>query len=177
MYNDGYISKMVGPLEAARYFTRLLQFDERQLRLVISPHGAIYIILPAVQHARPSTLIDNRPAWLLDFLYRDYGTVVPQSIWSPATAGDAQRYCNVPLNMPIFFVHGERGTLGLRLAQATAGRIEGLMNGRAPAPIGNGHTTSIRIKVSVSQVAHRVAIVRITSPSSGLDTTNGLARL
>ena len=168
---------MVGPLEAARYFTRLLQFDERQLRLVISPHGAIYIILPAVQHARPSTLIDNRPAWLLDFLYRDYGTVVPQSIWSPATAGDAQRYCNVPLNMPIFFVHGERGTLGLRLAQATAGRIEGLMNGRAPAPIGNGHTTSIRIKVSVSQVAHRVAIVRITSPSSGLDTTNGLARL
>jgi hypothetical protein len=176
LYNDAYISKMVEPLEAARYFTRLLQFDERHLHLV-NMNGIIFIIHPAVQHARPSTLIANRPAWLLDYIYRDYGTVVPQSIWSPATAGDAQRYCNVPLNMPIFFVHGERGILGLRLAQATAGRIEGLLNGRAPAPIGNGHTTSIRIKVSISQVAHRVAIVRITSPSSGLDTTNGLPRL
>ena len=148
MYNDAYISKMVRPLEAAQYFTRLLQFDERHLHLVIL-HGAIFIIHPAVQHAQPSTRISNRPAWRLDCLYRDYGTVVPQSIWSPATAGDAQRYCNVPLNMPIFFVHGERGTLGLRVAQATTGRIDGLLSGRAPAPIGNGHTTSIRIKVSV----------------------------
>jgi len=48
--------------------------------------------------------------------------------------------------MPIFFVHNDRMTLGLQLVSAAAGHCVGLMNGRATAPVGACHTTSIRIK-------------------------------
>jgi hypothetical protein len=104
---------------------------------------------PAIQHTPPSTYISNRPAWLLDYLLRNYGTVVPQSIWSPGTPSDAQRYNNVTLNMPIFFVQSDRRTLGLQLVHAAAGDCMGVLNARAAAPVGGCHTTSIRIKVRV----------------------------
>jgi len=83
---------------------------------------------------------------------RNYGTVVPQGIWSLDTATDAQRYNNAALNMPIFFVHNDRRTLGLHLVSAAAGHCVGLMDGRAVAQVGACHTTSIRIKVSESQL-------------------------
>ena len=148
---------MGGSIEAARYFTRLLQFDEQHLQLMLSIlRCAFFIIHPAVQHAQPSTIqvIANQPAWLLDYKYREYGTVVPQSIY-----WDGQGQRDVRLNMPIFFVHEERRILGLRLAQARRGNVKGLLDGRAPALVGDCKTTSIRIKVSASQVAHRIAIV------------------
>jgi hypothetical protein len=162
-------------MEAARYFTRLLQFDERHLQLMVSIlRGAFFIIHPAVHHVQPSPIqvIANQPAWLLDYKSRGYGTVVPQRLYR-----DAQSHPNVPLNMPIFFAHSELGTLGLRLAQAREGNIEGLLDGRAPALVGDCNTTYIRIQVSVSRVVHCVAIVWMISPSSGLDITNGRARL
>ncbi|KAH9986941.1 hypothetical protein BJV77DRAFT_806792 [Russula vinacea] len=86
-------------------------------------------------------VIANQPAWLLDYKYREYGTVVPQSIY-----WDGQGQRDVRLNMPIFFVHEERRILGLRLAQARRGNVEGLLDGRAPALVGDCKTTSIRIK-------------------------------
>lgn len=144
---------MLGPIEAARYFTRLLQFDEQHLQLMFSIfRGAFFIIHPSVQHAQPSTIqvIANQTAWLLDYKYREYGTVVPQSIY-----WEGQSQCDVRLNMPIFFIHEERRILGLRLAQAR-GSINGLLDGRAPALVGDCKTTSIRIKVSATQVAHHV---------------------
>jgi hypothetical protein len=142
---------MFGALGAAQYLTRLLQFDERHLQLILQQApAAIFIIGPAVQNAQPSNLIANRPAWLLDYLWRNYGTVVRQLIWTPASAADAQRFGNVLLKMPVFFVHHDRTTLGLRLAQAAAGNCEGLLNARSPAPVGNSYTAFIRINVSPS---------------------------
>ena len=150
---------MLGPREAPSYVTRLLQFEERYLQLYITPDSLAFLIIgPPVQHAQHATYISNRPAWLLDYKVRDGGTVVPQRIWSPASAGDAQRYCRVP-KWPIFFVSGNGMSLGIPLTQASAGHFPGLLNGRSPAPVGNGHTTNIRVKVSVSQVARRVQIV------------------
>lgn len=139
---------MVGRVEAALYFTRLLQFDECYLRPEYLACGAFFTIHPAVQHVQPSTVIANRPAWLLDCRFRNFGSVVPQKIW---TAGDSERFCNVPLNMPILFLHYQFGTPGLRVGRAAAGNdLAGIMYGRAPAPVGNGCWTSIRINVSIS---------------------------
>jgi hypothetical protein len=168
---------MSGALGGAQYFSRLLRFDERHLQLTFQQvPGAIFIVGPAVQNAQPSNLIANRPVWLLDYKLREYGTVVRQRIWAPANVADAQRYGNVLLKMPIYFVHRDRTTLGLRLVDAAADNCGVLLNAGAPAPVGDCHTTSIRINVSVSQVAYRVAIVRITSTSSGLGTPNRIAR-
>jgi hypothetical protein len=146
LYNDGYISGMFGALEAAQYFTRLLHFDERLLQLVFQHElGAIG---PAVQNAHPSNFIANQVAWILDYKLRNYGTVVPQRIWTPASAADAQRYGYAQLNIPIFFVRRDQKTVGLRLVEAAAGSCEGLLNTRAPSPVGDCHTTSIRLNVS-----------------------------
>jgi hypothetical protein len=166
---------MLGAREAPSYFTRLLQFGEHHLQLYLTPETmAFFITSPAVQHAPYTIHLFNRPAWLLDYRVRDYGTVVPQTIWTPATPGDAQRYCNVP-KMPIFFVFGDRTTLGIRLTEAAEGRCEGLLNGQAPAPVGDCSTIQIRVKVSVH--LSRAAIVPIVSLSSGLAMTSRVARL
>jgi hypothetical protein len=135
-------------MQAPGYFTHLLRFDERVFQLDVS-NGAFLLLHPAVQNVHPITYIGNRPAWLLDYLLRDVGTVVPQCLWSPTATSDAQRYGSVPLNMPIFFVHRDRTTLGLPLNQAASGDCSALLNGRLPAPVGCCHTTFIRIMVSI----------------------------
>jgi hypothetical protein len=162
---------MAGALEAARYFTRLLQLDERLLQLAVQYE--LGIIGPAVQNAQ---FITNQLAWILDYKLRSYGTVVPQRIWTPASAADAQRYGNARLNIPIFFVRPDQRTLGLRLVEAAGGSCDGLLNARAPAPVGDCHTTSLRINVSIPTSLIVLAIVRIMSISSGLDTPNRVPR-
>ena len=158
---------MLGSREVVKYFARLLLFDERHL--IFRPELDGFLIThPAVQ--QPLTQISNPPALLLDYRARDYGTVVRQSIWVPATAGDVQRHGNVALKMPIFLVHGDR-KIGLQLVQAAAGHCTGLLDGHAPAPVGDSSTTFIRIMVSVFEVSHRGAIVRLAFISSGLATT------
>ncbi|KAH9980585.1 hypothetical protein BJV74DRAFT_887741 [Russula compacta] len=121
--------------------------DEHFLQPTFSPAwpSAFFITNPTVLNSRPSTNIDNRPAWLLDYEVQN-GTVIPQRIWSPGTPSDAQRYNNVALNMPIFFIHNDLRTLGLRVAHAAEGDCLGLLNARFTAPVGTCHTTSIRIK-------------------------------
>ena len=124
--------------------------------LVVS-NGQFLLLHPAVQNAHPTTLVGNRHAWLLDYMLRDVGTVVPQRLWTPSATSDAQRYGTVPLNMPIFFVQRDRATLGLPLNQAASGNCSALLNARHPAPVGLRHTTFIRIMVSIShQVTHRM---------------------
>jgi hypothetical protein len=135
-------------MDAALYFTRLLGFDEHQLHLALQEvFGIIIITHPTLQRV-PTASIANRPAWLLDYISRHYGTVVPQRIWAPAAPGDVQRYSTVS-NMPIFFVKSDRRTLGLRLVQAALGNCAGLLNGQVAAPVGGCSTTYIRVMVSV----------------------------
>ena len=138
---------MIGTRVAPGYFTHLLHLNERDIQLV-AMNGAFYLIHPAVPNAHPITYINNRPAWLLDYMVRDVGTVVPQPLWSPASTADAQRYGTTPLHMPIFFVQRE-GTIGLSLNQAASGNCPTLVNARQPAPVGDQSTTTIRIMVSL----------------------------
>ena len=151
MYTHGYIAQTLEPFDAAQYFTRLFHMDERSLRPTF-PQGwpnAFFITSPVVHNAAPAIYVGNRPAWLLDYVLQNNGTVVPQRIWSPGTPSDSLHYNKVSLNMPIFFVNNDRKRLGLRVVDAAAGDCMSLLNARATAPVGNCYTTSIRIKVSV----------------------------
>ena len=171
MFADGYITRTVGPKEIVIYLTHLLSghFDKLDLQLIFSNELLVFFIQPAaVRHAQLSPSISNQPVLVLDYKLRDYGSVIPQSISTPATPGQALRYNNVSLEMPIFFVLADRKTLGLRLRQAVAGNFTELLNAHAPAP----KITSICVRVSVSQVTHHGAIVRIVYTSSGQATAN-----
>jgi hypothetical protein len=139
---------MLETMQAPGYFTQLLHVNERNFQLVVT-NGIILLLHPAVQGVHPITYIHNRPAWLLDYMLRNVGTVVSQRLWSPATPSDAQRYGNAPLNMPIFFIQSDRTTLGLPLNRAASGDCSALLNARSPAPVGLCHTTYIRIMVSI----------------------------
>ena len=68
-----------------------------------------------MQNVHAITYIGNRPAWLLDYMLRDVGTVrvVLRRFWFPTTTTDAQRYGTVPLNFSL-----DRTTLGSPLNQA-----------------------------------------------------------
>jgi hypothetical protein len=148
---DGNIAQTFGPEHAAEYFARLLQIDVRTLQLVGSQEwpNAFFVTSPAVQNAPPFAHINGRPAWLLDYAIRQVGTVVPQRIWTPQNPSDAQRFGNVPLNMPLLFVHRDRVNLGLPLLRAAAGDCVMLAGLGAAAPVGDGSTTYIRINVSI----------------------------
>jgi len=137
---------MLGATQAPGYLTDLLRFDERSVQLVVS-NGSFFLLHPAVQNVHPITHIGNRPAWLLDYMLRNVGTVVSQRRWSPTATSDAQRYSTVPLNMPIFFVQRDRTTIGLPLSRAASGDCSALLNPRLPAPVGQCYTTFIRIMV------------------------------
>ena len=139
---------MLGTELAPRYFTDLLHINEHNFQLVVSDR-AFLLLHPAPQNVRPITFIDNRPAWLLDYMLRDVGTVVQQRLWAPVATADARRYGTTPLNMPIFFVQKDRTTLGLPLNQAASGDCSALLNPRLPAPVGQCSTTFIRIMVII----------------------------
>jgi hypothetical protein len=153
MYTHGYLAQTLGTRDTPPYLSRLTHVDERNLQHTFSTDwpDAFFITNPIIPNVHPSVYIAGRPAWLLDYVLRDYGTVVPQRIWSPGTPSDAQRYNNVTLNLPIFFVENDRRALGLSLIHAAAGDTMRLLDARATAPVGHCHTTSIRIKVSIFQ--------------------------
>jgi hypothetical protein len=149
LYTDGYIACMIGPGRAPRYFSQLLRVNEHTFQLIVS-NGIFLLLHPAVPNVHPITHIGNRPAWLLDYMLQNVGTVIPQRLWSPTTTSDAQRYGTVPLNMPIFFVQRDRTTLGLPLNLASSGNCSALVNARHPAPVGPISTLFVRIMVSRS---------------------------
>jgi hypothetical protein len=144
---DGNIAHMFSPEGAARYFGRLLGVDPRSLQptsLQAWPR-TFFITNPAVQNARPSLAINGQP---LDFVISEAGTVVPQRMWSSANPTDAQRFGTVSLNMPVYFSHNDRITLGLPLPRAIEGGNRAILLGAGgAAPIGNCSTMYIRICV------------------------------
>jgi len=148
LFVDGNIAQMSGPEGAARYFARLLGVDARSLRPSVTQDWpyAFFITSPAVQTARPYLDVNGRP---LDCAISQAGTVVPQSMWSPGNPADGQRYANVPLNMPIFFVPLDRVTLGLPLLRAVEGGHTNIQGANDTAPIGNSTTMYIRVRVSI----------------------------
>jgi hypothetical protein len=148
LFVDGNIAQMFSPEGASRFFARLLGVDPRSLRPTLSQEKlyAFFITSSAVQSARPSLGIDGRP---LDYAITHAGTVVPQRMWASGIPSDVQHYANTSLNMPAFFVHNDRATLGLPLLKAVNGSRATLLGADDTAPIGNGSTMYIRINVGI----------------------------
>jgi hypothetical protein len=183
LYVDGNIAQMFSPEGAMRYFTRLLGVDARSLHPAVSqepPHG-FFISSPAVhavvQNARPSLIIDGRP---LDYALSRAGTIVPQRMWTPANPMDAQRHANVSLQMPIFFIHNDRLTIGVPLLTAVRGDFPTLLNAGYMAPIGTCSTMYIRINASTfshSMIAHIcLEVVLLKLDFSGRVMATGIRR-
>jgi hypothetical protein len=149
---DCYISQTFGPVGAEQYITHLLGGFNYQL-LHPTPSlewpGAFLITIPVIQNVSPSTHINGRPAWLLDYQIRSSGTVVPQQLWRPNNPSDARRYTNVTLGMPIFFVHWNKEGLGLSLIQAAAD-CGMLLDACVAAPVGACSSMNVRINVGLS---------------------------
>jgi hypothetical protein len=156
LYVDGNIAQMFSPEGATRYFGRFLGIDVRSLRPTVSqepPHPFI-ITTSATQNACPYLAINERP---LDYAISQAGTIVPQRMWSPANPADAQHFPNISLNMPIFFLHDDRVTLGLPLLKALEGDRAILQGADDTAPVGSCSTMYIRINASTfcpSMIAH-----------------------
>lgn len=144
LHVDGTIARMFGPFDAGRYFARLLQMDPNTIQTTRDPQwpSAFFIILPAPR-VRHFTIVQGRPAWLLDYAIRHGGTVVQQRIWAPQN--EAQRHAHVPLNMPIFFIHSDRVTLGLPIVSAATRDPTTLLDTGKAAQVGDCSTTFIRI--------------------------------
>jgi hypothetical protein len=162
LYTNGYVAQTFGTRDTPPFFTRLLRVNEYTIQPTVTHEwpGAFFITSPVVPNVRSIYISHiNRHAWLLDYELRDYGTVVQQRIWSPGAPADAQRYNNVALNMPIFFVENNRSTLGLPLVHAAAGDCMRLLDAREAALVGNCHTTSIRINVSAFNCIHTEQIL------------------
>jgi hypothetical protein len=142
LYIDGNIAHMFSPEGAMRYFARLLGVNARSIRPAVSqgrPHS-FFITTPVAGDARFSLDINGRS---LDYAISHTGTVVPQRMWSVTDA----RY--VSLNMPIFFLHNDRVTLGLPLPKTVERDCPTLLGAGDTAPIGNTSTMYIRINVSI----------------------------
>jgi hypothetical protein len=170
------------------YFTRLLGVDGRSLRPTVSqerPH-AFFFTNSAVQNARPSLVINERP---LDYAISQVGTVVPQRMYSSGGPTEARRCANVSLNLPVFFVLNDRVTLGLALARpgAVGGDRATLLGAGDAAPVGNGSSLYVRINVSIfplpppppSMITRHYlecVLLKLVLGFSGLVTSNGIRR-
>lgn len=145
---DGYIAYTFSPRTAEMYLAYLFKLDPNLVR----PFGhqsrpdAFFVSNPPVNPSPPSLLVQGRPTWLLDYVIRQAGSVVPQELWFPRGQGDWRRYVEqAQLHVPVFFV-GVDGSLGVPVRYAAAGQMS-LVGANEPAPLGDRTTTKIRIGV------------------------------
>jgi hypothetical protein len=134
---DGYISIMLGPLDADAYHSTLLRRGARPLQeYTVQRYPLPFYAVPS-----PVPGLEPPTPWVIDYAVLDMGTVVPQQLWIPPL----QREFLCP---PIFFF--QRGRLGLPLIQAVAGNLMYLDGANRPAPLGAtcGNHAQIRVNVS-----------------------------
>jgi hypothetical protein len=178
--SDGFLVRMFGERDATFFIESLLKMNARDVYLVGNVPGwpdALMVQRPSVSDTPYDAVANNHPLWLLDFIPLPIYHVVPQKIWTPPNQSDWRRYVEqTNLRMPVFFIQNN-GIIGLPLARAAVGDTTSLRDADGAAPLGGGHSTSIRIAVSyfpfpphillslpVSDIKHRriaVAWIRI----------------
>jgi len=125
--------------------------------------------------SNPSRLtVQGQPAWILDYVVRPRGTVVPQQLWSPQGQGDWRRYVEkADFHMPVFFNNVD-GSLGVPL-NAAAGQMS-LYGANQLAPLGDKTTTKIRIGWPGYQPAESQVQLRDQTPARSPITLDRLVR-
>lgn len=182
---DGYISRAFHPnKDVETYFSHLLKLragDVKDLCLTIqSPSGSgeVFVIQAAPRHlqSRPTMFCNRVPVWLLDYVIKDIGTVVPQTLYIPHNRSDYGRYVEeAELQMPIFFVH-ENGDLGLPLEDAISGQCHTLRHADTQAQLGGRSTTHIRILWPGYQDFKRQVQIRDETPAHNQITLKTFVR-
>jgi hypothetical protein len=140
---DGYLSHMFTSRDAEQYHLSLLRRESEPIQCHFSLPERLFFAAP------PSGLESNQAAWVIDYVMKDLGLVIPQKIWAPRKASDAQRYVHhEQLRPPIFFVQNDGINLGLPLRAAAAGNCMSLRGAGQPAGVGPTLHAQIRINVS-----------------------------
>ncbi|KAI0281525.1 hypothetical protein BC826DRAFT_922912 [Russula brevipes] len=154
---DGYISYTFTPRIAEIYISYLLRVDLQTVGAFSFDDlpGAFFVWNRPANHGRPSRIVNERPAWLLDYaISREedrairpvvaVGSVVLQELWSPRGQGDWRRYFEqAQLQLPIFFVNTD-GSVGVPVTDATARQMS-LQGADHPVPLGDRTSLKIRI--------------------------------
>ena len=156
---DGYISRALHPNKSAEvYLSHLLKTRNLKelCQTLSSPSGVVFVVRNAKRLLPPQPLMsdhDGVPLWLLDYVIKDIGTVVPQRLWTPHNKNDFKQHVEeADLQLPVFFIH-ENGDLGLSLEDAVSGRChDTLWDARTYAQLGGKTTTHIRISVGSSRL-------------------------
>jgi len=137
---DGYLSHMFTPRDAEKYHVSLLRREPIQSHFSL-PERSFFA-------APPAGFESNQEAWAIDYAIKDTGVVIPQQIWAPRKAADAQRYVHhEQLRPPIFFVPNDGRSLGLPLRAAVAGNCMSLQGAEQAAGVGPTSHAQIRINV------------------------------
>ena len=156
---DGYISRAFYPNRSAEvYISHLLKTKNLKeiCQTLPSPSGVVFVVRDAKRLLPPQPLMsdhDGVPLWLLDYVIKDTGTVVPQRLWIPHNKNDFKQHVEeADLQLPVFFIH-ENGDLGLSLEDAVSGRChDTLRDAHTYAQLGGKTTTHIRILVGSSRL-------------------------
>lgn len=156
---DGYISRALHPNKSAEvYLSHLLKTKNLKelCQTLPSPRGMAFVVRDANRLLPPQPLMSDRdgvPLWLLDYVIKDTGTVVPQRLWTPHNKNDFKQHVEeADLQLPVFFIQ-ENGDLGLSLEDAVNGRShDTLRDARTFAQLGGKTTTHIRISVGSSRL-------------------------
>jgi hypothetical protein len=152
---DGYISQTFQSKAAEQYFLDLLKSAS------IPPYATLYnvkrkdyrfFVHSASVPPHIPALFPNPPdRRLLDRGIMDWGTVVPQTMWSPLSSIDIRRHIErAELQIPVFF-EDKDGRVGISLGACIDGQCRVLLRdptGRAP--LGQRSTTHVRIVVSMA---------------------------
>ncbi|KAN0139787.1 hypothetical protein V8E53_002449 [Lactarius tabidus] len=147
---DGYISQTFQSKAAEQYFLDLLKSAS------IPPYATLYnvkrkdyrfFVHSASVPPHIPALFPNPPdRRLLDRGIMDWGTVVPQTMWSPLSSIDIRRHIErAELQIPVFF-EDKDGRVGISLGACIDGQCRVLLRdptGRAP--LGQRSTTHVRI--------------------------------
>ena len=140
---DGYISRTFRPRDAEAYHASLLRREPQHIQwyTILPEFPGIFFATP------PAGTEPDQQGWAIDYVIKDTGLVIPQQIWAPRKAADAQRYVH-ELRPPIFFVHRDGRSLGLPLMEASGGNCMSLRGADQLAGLGQSAHAQIRINVS-----------------------------
>jgi hypothetical protein len=144
---DGYLAHMFGALAAERYHVSLLKRESQHINWQTKVSGSlVFFFAPAPRDG----LGPDRGYWIIDYVTKDTGPVIPQQIWAPQNSSDAlRRYVeHEQMCPPIFLVHRDSVDLGFPLTDAAAGNCMSLRGADQTAPVGSGVHAQIRINVS-----------------------------
>ncbi|KAI0295984.1 hypothetical protein BC826DRAFT_257869 [Russula brevipes] len=142
---DGYISETFSPRVAVIYVACVFKVEPTRLRTFTHEcrPGVFFASNPPTDHSRPPITLNGRPAWVLDYVIRFGGSVIPHQLWPHKLDDFLRSVGQASLHLPVFFLNMD-GNLGVPVMNAAAGQMS-LDAAHEPAPLGGGYTTKIRI--------------------------------